>query len=240
LGNKLKVAGKSFIEHSVNMKYSYNFEWLGRPIIQYPQDIQMIQELIWSIKPDLIIETGIAHGGSLVLSASLLALLDYCDSLERAENLEILKPKRNVIGIDIDIRPDNLKKILAHPMSHRIKMFEGSSISSEIFDKVSLISKDYKKIMVFLDSNHTHEHVLNELKLYAPLVTIGSYCVVFDTVIEDLSKDSIGNRNWGPGNSPKSAVFEYMKNNNNFIIDNAIDDKLVISVAPSGYLKRIS
>ena len=237
--NEIKTAADEFLLSSVKAKYSYNFEWLGRPIIQYPQDIVAMQELIWKIKPDLIIETGIAHGGSLILSASLLALIDYCDAVETNQVIDPKMPIRKVLGIDIDIRAHNREAIEAHPMANRIEMIQGSSISAEVVAQVHNRAKGAKCIMLCLDSNHTHDHVLAELQAYGALVTVGSYCVVFDTVIDDIPSDMHGDRNWGPGNSPKTAVHEYLKNNSTFIIDKEIDNKLLISVAPDGYLKKI-
>jgi cephalosporin hydroxylase len=236
--NVLEEATKHFMDASIAAKYSYPFVWLGRPIIQYPQDIVAIQEIIFAVKPDLIIETGIAHGGSLVLSASILALLDYAEAVERNELMDPAKPRRKVLGVDIDIRAHNRAAIDAHPMRGRIEMIQGSSIAPEIVAKVHERAKDASRIMVLLDSNHTHDHVVAELEVYAPLVSKGSYCVVFDTVIEDLSAGMYPDRPWGPGNNPKTAVWEYLKNHPEFEIDKSIQHKLMITVAPDGYLKR--
>lgn len=237
--NKIHASARNFFLDSVKEKYSYNFEWLGRPIIQYPQDIVAIQELVWKIRPDLIIETGIAHGGSLIMSASLLALLDYCDAVESGQVLDPAAPRRKVLGIDIDIRAHNRAAIEAHPMSNRIEMIQGSSIAPEIVEQVRQRAKNCSCVLVCLDSNHTHEHVLGELHAYAPLVTTASYCVVFDTIIDDIPLSVPPDRPWGPGNSPKSAVREYLKTHPEFEIDKAIDQKLLISVAPDGYLRRV-
>lgn len=231
----------AFVEASVDPKYSYNFSWLGRPIIQYPQDIVAMQELIWSIRPDLIIETGIAHGGSLIFSASMLAMLDMVDNME--SDVAAIAPKasrRKVLGIDIDIREHNRVAIEAHPLFSRIQMIQGSSIAPEIIDQVQVIAKDYQRILVCLDSNHTHDHVLAELEAYAPLTSIGSYCVVFDTMIEDLPENMYTDRPWRPGNNPKTAVREYLKGHPEFVVDESIENKLLITVAPGGYLHRIS
>lgn len=228
----------AFMRASTQPKYSYNFSWLGRPIIQYPQDIVALQELIWSVKPDLIIETGIAHGGSLILSASILALLDLCKSIEAKDNVgsEILVGK--VLGIDIDIRAHNRAAIEAHPLASRIQMIQGSSIAPEIIAQVHSAAKGCSRVLLCSDSNHTHDHVLAELYAYAPLVSVGSYCVVFDTIIEALPADLYPDRVWGPGNSPKSALTEYLKTHNEFEIDEQMDNKLLISVALGGYLRR--
>lgn len=239
-GNKaLQEVSKDFLRETIEARYSYNFEWLGRPIIQYPQDIVAMQELIWHVKPDLIIETGIAHGGSLIFSASMLAQLDMCDAINAGTTLDPRQSSRLVIGLDIDIREHNRAAIEAHPMASRIKMFQGSSVDPKIVAEVKKIAAGYKRILVCLDSNHTHEHVLAELEAFAPLVTPGSYCVVFDTVIEDLPEDSFPDRPWGRGNNPKTAVREYLKSHPEFTVDKSIDNKLLISVAPDGYLKRI-
>ena len=221
-------------------KYTYNFKCLGRPIIQFPQDMVAMQEIIWKIKPDLIIETGIAHGGSLILSASMLALLDMCDAIESGIVINPRESKRKVLGIDIDIRTHNREAIEVHPMASRIQMIQGSSIAPEIIDYVKQFAKSYERIMVCLDSNHTHEHVLAELEAYAQLTSIGSYCVVFDTLVEDMPADVFPDRPWRPGDNPKTAVWEYLKTHPEFEIDKSINHKLIISVAPDGYLKRSS
>lgn len=220
----LKASAKVFNDASNSNQYSYNFSWMGRPIIQYPQDMIAMQEIIWEVKPDLIIETGIAHGGSLVYYASLLELTG----------------KGEVVGIDIDIRKHNKAEIEKHPMFKRITMLEGSSISENIVAQVRSIAQGKQDILVVLDSNHTFEHVLSELELYSPFVSVGSYLVVFDTIVEDLPANYFKEkRPWGIGNNPKTAVFEFLKNNTDFVIDEEIDNKLLISVAPQGYLKRI-
>jgi cephalosporin hydroxylase len=219
----LKHAGDNFNLESNKARYSYNFSWMGRPIIQYPQDMIAMQEIIWEIKPDLIIETGIAHGGSLIYYASIL---------EAMGNGE-------VVGIDIDIRSHNKKEIENHPMFKRIKMVSGSSIEMETLERVREMAKDKVKILVCLDSNHTHEHVLKELELYAAFVSPGSYLVVFDTIVEFLPDDYLPGRPWGKGNNPWTAVQEFLDKNSDFEIDHTIDNKLLISVAPNGYLKRI-
>jgi cephalosporin hydroxylase len=224
---------------SIEQRYSYGFTWFGRPIIQYPQDIQCVQELIWSVRPDLIIETGIAHGGSLILSASMLALLDLCDATERREKLDPSAPQRKVIGIDIDIRAHNREAIDAHFLRNRIELFEGSSIDPKIIETVRDRAATFKRIMVFLDSMHTHDHVLKELEAYSPLVAPGSYCVVFDTVIEDMPAGWFNDRPWDVGNNPKTAVHAFLRDHDEFMIDKKIEEKLWITVAPDGFLKRV-
>lgn len=236
---KLNELSLQWANHANARKYSYHFEWQGRPIIQYPQDMVAMQELVWSIKPDLIIETGIAHGGSLIFSASMLALLDMYDAIEAGEKLDPKTSRRKALGIDIDIRTHNRAAIEAHPMASRIQMIQGSSIAPEIVEQVWAIAANYSRVLVCLDSNHTHDHVLAELHAYAPLASKESYCVVFDTVIEDMPKEMFPDRPWGPGNNPKTAVWEYLKTHSEFEIDKSIQNKLLITVAPDGYLKRI-
>ena len=238
--NELKESAARFIRRSSDVKYSYNFRWLDRPVIQYPQDMVAVQELIWTIKPDLIIETGIAHGGSLILSASMLALLDMTDAIASGKQIDPKVSARKVLGVDIDIRSHNRAAIEAHPMGSRIEMIQGSSIAPNIVEKVHEIAKNHKRIMVCLDSNHTHAHVLGELEAYASLTSKDSYCIVFDTVIEDMPKEAFPDRPWGPGDNPKTAVWEFLKSHPEFEIDNAIHDKLQITVAPDGYLRRIA
>jgi cephalosporin hydroxylase len=225
MGNNktLKKISSDFIKKTAQFNYTYNFSWLGRPIIQFPQDMIAIQEIIWKVKPDLIIETGIAHGGSLIFSASILEIIG----------------KGKVLGIDIDIREHNKIEIQKHPMSKRITMIEGSSINKKISKQVYDFAKKNKTIMIILDSNHTHDHVSKELELYSKLVTKDSYLIVCDTVIEDMPKKSFPDRNWDKGNNPKTAVREFLKNNDRFEIDYEIENKLLITVAPEGYLKCI-
>jgi cephalosporin hydroxylase len=235
----LKDISKDFFEQSVVSQYSYNFNWMSRPIIQYPQDVMAVQEIIWSVKPDLIIETGIAHGGSLIYSASMLALIDYCEAKEKGKLVDPNLSQRKVIGIDIDIREHNRLALDNHPMRHMIELIEGSSIDKKIFEQVQKLSSSYNKIMVFLDSHHTNDHVLSELEFYSNFVTKNSYCIVFDTVIEDLPAELSSDRPWGPGNSPKTAVKSFLKNNKNFEIDKNYQEKYIITVAPDGFLKRV-
>ena len=236
----LVESAQRFVSESTLPKYSYNFEWLGRPIIQYPQDIVAMEEIIWRVRPDLIIETGIAHGGSLIFSASMLALFDVCDGIEQKKSIDPSKSERKVLAVDIDIRAHNRAAIEAHPMASRIQMIQGSSIAPEIVEQVKKIAAGYRTVLVCLDSNHTHEHVLEELKAYAPLVTKGSYCVVFDTIVEDMPAEMFPDRPWGPGNNPKTAVNRFLEANPEFAVDQTIDNKLLISVAPGGFLKRIA
>jgi cephalosporin hydroxylase len=237
--NDMVDSAAAFVLHSTPPKYSYNFSWLGRPIIQYPQDMVAMQEIIWKVKPDLIIETGIAHGGSLILSASMLAQLDLEDAIKAGKEINPAESKRKVLAIDIDIREHNRFAIEEHCMSSRIEMIQGSSIDLNIAKQVQDFAKDYSNVLVFLDSNHTHDHVLSELELYAPLTSVGSYCVVFDTIVEDMPEDMYPDRDWGPGNNPKTAVWEYLNLHSEFQVDKALENKILISVAPDGYLQRI-
>jgi cephalosporin hydroxylase len=220
----LKQSATLFTRESIKSGYSYNFSWMGRPIIQYPQDMIAMQEIIWELKPDLIIETGIAHGGSLIYYASLLELIGSGE----------------VIGIDIEIRPHNRVEIEKHPLFKRIKMIEGSSINPEVVDQVKKMTAGKQRILVCLDSNHSHQHVLQEMQFYAPLVTLGSYLVVFDTIVEDLPDHYLPRPVWTRGNNPKTAVIEFLGKNDQFEIDYSMDNKLLISVAPQGYLKRVN
>ena len=236
---EINNSSNAFMRASTKPKYCYNFSWLGRPIIQYPQDIVAMQEIIWKVKPDLIIETGIAHGGSLIFSSSMLALLDMEEAIRDNKLLDLEKSSRKVLGIDVDIRKHNKASIEEHSMSRYIQMIEGSSIEPDIVKQVKEIAKDYQRILVCLDSNHTHEHVLAELEAYASLTSKDSYCIVFDTIIEDLPDDMYPDRSWGPGNNPKTAVWDYLKKHPEFKIDKNIQNKLLITVAPDGYLKRL-
>jgi len=235
----LNSLAHDWVFHSMQQKYLYNFDWLGRPIIQYPEDMVAVQELVWKVRPTLIIETGIAHGGSLVLSASMLALLDYCDAVEQGKVLDPSASKRRVIGVDIDIRSHNRNAIESHPLSHMISMVEGSSIELSTVDAVRKLATGHECVMVFLDSNHTHDHVLEELRYYGMMTSVGSYCVVFDTFVEDMPPRYFADRPWDKGNSPKTAVHAFVAENDRFQIDRSIDQKLLITVAPSGYLKRV-
>lgn len=232
MGNdsELADATRAWMDRANSRKYSYHFEWMGRPIIQYPQDILAVQEIIWSVKPDLIIETGIAHGGSLIFSASMLELNAISGGPQDAQ----------VLGIDVDIRAHNRTAIDAHPMVRRIAMIEGSSIAPEVISQVMAKATGKRSVLVLLDSNHTHDHVLAELEAYAPLVTVGSYCVAFDTVIEDLPETTFADRPWGKGNNAKTAVWDFLKRHSEFEIDKSMQHKLLITVAPDGYLKRVA
>ena len=227
------TAASRFMLESIKNRYSYNFSWLTRQIIQYPQDIVAFQEIVAKVKPDIIVETGIAHGGSLVLSASLLCLLDVMDGIDPRES------SRRVVGVDIDIRAHNRAALDEHPLRFKMELIEGSSLDPKIIKQVRSYTANANKVLVSLDSNHTHEHVFGELNAYADLVSIDSYCIVFDTCIEDLPAGTFSDRPWDVGNNPKTAVHEWLQSRSDFMIDNDIDNKLLISVAPNGYLKRI-
>jgi cephalosporin hydroxylase len=225
----LQSLSRRWMADTLKHRYTYHFFWMGRPIIQFPQDIVAVQEIIWSVKPDLIIETGIAHGGSLIFSASMLELNAISGGPQDAE----------VLGIDIDIREHNREAIETHPMARRILMIEGSSIAPAVVDKVKTRTAGKNRVLVFLDSNHSRDHVLAELEAYAGLASVGSYCVVFDTAIEDMPGDAFAGRPWGKGNNPKYAVWEFLKHHPEFEIDKSIQHKLLVTVAPDGYLKRV-
>lgn len=224
----LQAMSRVWVREIAPHKYAYNFRWLGRPVIQFPQDLVAMQEILWRVQPDLVIETGIAHGGSLIFSASMLELIAACGGPADAR----------VLGIDIDIRAHNREAIEAHPMARRIDMIQGSSVAPDVVAQVRAAAAKCQRVLVILDSNHTHEHVLAELQAYAPLVTVGSYCIVFDTLVEDMPASSITDRPWGPGNSPKTAVREFLRGHQEFEVDRSIEHKLLITVAPEGYLLR--
>ncbi len=220
----VQALSRVWVREIARHRYAYNFTWLGRPAIQFPQDLMALQEIIWRVRPDLIIETGIAHGGSLIFHASMLELLGG-DGL--------------VVGVDVDIRPHNRAEIEKHPLAKRIRMIQGSSVDDATAAQVRALAAGRKSILVVLDSNHTHAHVLRELQLYSPLVTKGNYLAVFDTLIEDMPADLTGDRPWGPGNNPKTAVWEFLKTNKRFVVDKDIEAKLLITVAPDGWLKCV-
>jgi len=220
---KIRELTRHWLDESIAQKYSYGFSWLGRPIIQYPQDMIAMQEILWRLQPDLVIETGVAHGGSLIFYASILELLG--------------RPAK-VVGIDIDIREHNRLALESHPLSHRLHLIEGSSLDPAVVQQAKELARDKSSVLVVLDSNHTHEHVLRELELYSPLVSVGSYLVVFDTIIEDLPESYFPDRPWGPGDNPRTAVRQFLAGNDHFVVDERVDNQLLISAAPGGYLLR--
>ncbi len=232
-------ASRDWLLEANRCKYAYNFSWLGRPIFQVPQDLQAVQEIIWRVQPDLIVETGIARGGSLVFSASMLALLDLCEATQRGQACSVADSARRVIGIDIDIRAHNRKAIEAHPLARLIEMVAGSSVDPDVVNHVREAAARHQRVMVCLDSNHTHDHVLAELEAYAPLVTPGSYCIVYDTGIEDLPAGFCDDRPWDKGDNPKTAVWAFLQQNADFKIDRSLESKLGITGSPDGFLLRM-
>jgi cephalosporin hydroxylase len=224
LDPSVREISRDWIARVSKYKYSYNFTWLGRPIIQFPQDILAMQEIVWRVKPELIIETGIAHGGSLIFYASML---------------ELIGGQGRVLGIDVDIRQHNRIEIEKHSMFKRISMIQGSSVEPAVMEEVRSFAQGRNSVLVALDSNHSHAHVLRELELYSPFVTKGSYLIVFDTIVEEMPNGYFADRPWGKGNSPKTAVWEFLKDNDRFVIDTDLENKLVITVAPDGYLRCV-
>jgi cephalosporin hydroxylase len=220
----VQALSRIWVREIARHKYAYNFTWMDRPIIQFPQDMIALQEIVWRVKPDLIIETGIAHGGSIIYYASLM---------------ELLGEEGYVLGIDVDIRDHNLAEIKKHPMYKRIRMIQGSSIADDTVAQVEEHVKGKQRVLLILDSNHTHEHVLAELNAYAKFVTKHSYAIVFDTLVEDMPHDLVHDRPWGKGNNPKTAVWEFMKTTDRFEIDKDIESKILITAAPDGFLKCI-
>ncbi len=237
---EFRTLSRDWLQHSMARRYVYNFDWLGRPIIQYPQDIVAVQELIWQVRPDVVVETGIAHGGSLILSASVLAMLDYADAAAAGTVLDPAAPARRVVGVDIDIRAHNRAAIEAHPLAPRITMIQGSSIAPDTVAAVRAAVGEGKRVLVFLDSMHTHDHVLAELSAYAPLVSPGSYCVVFDTFVQDMPPGFFADRPWDVGNNPMTAVEAWLPAHPEFEVDRSWDHKLMVTVARGGFLRRKS
>ena len=220
----VREASRQWIEAVLGYEYHYHFSWLGLPIIQFPSDIVVMQELIWRVRPDLIVETGIARGGSLVFYASML---------------ELIGGDGRVVGVDMDIREHNRRAIEAHPLSRRITMIEGSSVSAHVVRRVRRLAEGRKRVMVMLDSNHTHDHVLQELRFYSPLVTPGSYLVVFDTIIEDLPDEFHRNRPWSGTANPRTAVREFLRATDAFVVDEELPCKGLVTVSPGGFLRRV-
>ncbi|MBO6775846.1 MAG: cephalosporin hydroxylase family protein [Marinibacterium sp.] len=223
---EFRDASSNWRAMALERKYMNSFSWLGRPLIQFPGDVMAVQELISAIRPTVVIETGIAHGGSLILSSSMLKLNDI---------------DGKVIGVDIEIRPHNRDAIESHRHADLITLYEGSSTDPKIVEQIRSHVGPADTVMVFLDSNHTHDHVLGELNAYSNMVSVGSYLVVFDTHVEDMPDSYVWhNRPWGKGNNPKTAVHEWIKNNDNFEIDNDIENQVLITSAPDGFLFRRS
>ena len=222
--SELRELSRQWFERSSRFEYSYHFRWLGLPILQFPQDVVALQEIVWKVKPRLVVETGVARGGSLVFYASLL---------------EMIGGEGTVVGIDVDIRPHNRAAIEGHPLSKRIVLLSGSSTDEEVLSRVKGMAEGSAPVLVVLDSNHTHEHVLEELRSYAPLVSEGSYLVVLDTVIGDMPESFSSDRPWGPGRNPGTAVEQFLRENDGFEVDRMLESKLQITVAPGGYLKCV-
>ena len=221
---EVRAGARAFFDATVPYRYSYNWTWLGRPIIQYPQDVMALQEIVWRVRPTTIVETGVAHGGSAVFFASLL---------------ELAGGDGRVVAVDIEIRPHNRAAIEVHPMHRRIELVEGSSTDPAIAQRVRDLVRKGGPTMVVLDSNHTRAHVARELELYAPLVTRGSYLVVMDTVVEYMAPDAFVDRPWGKGDNPMTAVREFLARDSRFAVDTDLEDKLLVTVAPSGYLRCV-
>lgn len=219
----LRALGVRFVEESSRLRYSYHFTWLGLPIIQFPADIVALQEIVWRARPEVIVETGVARGGSVLFFASLL---------------ELLGGDGHVVGVDIEIRPHNRAAIECHPLSKRVELVEGSSVADETVRAVRRAAEG-KRALVILDSNHTEEHVLRELELYSPLVRAGSYLVVMDTIIADLPADYFPDRPWTKTANPRSAVRKFLAGNGRFVVDEEYDAKLLVTAAPGGYLKCV-
>jgi cephalosporin hydroxylase len=221
--DELRRTNLELTTQSDRHNFSYVWKWLGVPIIQTPTDVVAVQEVIWECRPEFIVETGVARGGSVVLYASLLELLGGGE----------------VIGIDVDIRPHNRDTIEQHPMARRIRLIEGSSTDPEVIEQVRVATGGSDRVMVVLDSDHTHQHVLGELRAYAPMVGVGQYLVVADTIVEHLPVQTHRPRHWGPGDNPATAVAQFLSDRDDFEIDAEIDGKLLLASSPSGFLRRI-
>jgi cephalosporin hydroxylase len=204
-------------------KYYLNFRWLGRPIVQYPQDVIALQEIVWDTRPTLIVETGVAHGGSLILYASLF---------------ELMQLPGEVVGVEIELRAHNAAAIRAHPMSGRIRVVEGSSIDPAVVAQVAEIARGHERVMVVLDSHHAHEHVAAELEAYAPLVTSGNYLVVMGTAVGDLPASLDIQRPWNHERNPRTALHAWLAQGQPFDVDEGLSQRLILSDGPGGYLRR--
>ncbi len=220
---ELHKSALDFITKSDQHNYAYNWTWLDMPIIQMPEDIMLVQEIIWETKPDIIIETGIAWGGSVVLYASILELIG----------------KGQVLAIDKVLPQHNIDAIMKYNFSSRIKLFEGSSIDESIVNAIRDIIKPTDKVMVLLDSNHTHAHVYEELKIWESFVTSGQYLVISDTIVEEIPEQTHRSRSWGHGDNPMTALNQFLSENNKFTRENDYNHKAICSFTRNGYLKRI-
>lgn len=219
--NELQSLAIDLITKSDQHGHAYQWNWMGLPIIQSMEDIVAAQELIWKVKPDVIVETGIAWGGSMVFYASMLELIG----------------KGRVIGIDVALPQSNIDEIMKYKFSNRITLIHGSSVDQKIVDQVKAQIKPGEKVLLGLDSNHTHDHVLEELQLYSPLVTKDSYIIVSDTVVEDIPVQEHRPRAWGPGNNPRTAVNEFLKTTDRFVLDDYYNAKLLVTFDKGGYLR---
>jgi cephalosporin hydroxylase len=220
-----RLTGKALevVAESDRHNWSYQWSWLGVPIIQMPPDIVATQEVIWDTRPQVIVETGIARGGSLIFFASILELIG----------------DGRIIGVDIDIRPHSRDSVESHVLARRIEMYKGSSTDPDVVDRIRDELVDADRVMVVLDSDHTHEHVLAELRLYAPLVTEGQFLIVADTVVEDLPIQGHRPRRWGPGNNPGTALAAFLQESDRFVRDPFINNKVLLSSSPGGYLRCV-
>ncbi len=220
---ELQKLALELIEKSDKHYHAYQWTWLDLPIIQSTEDILAAQELVWKVKPDVIIETGIAWGGSIVFYASLLQLIG----------------KGKIVGIDVALPQKNIDKIMSYPFSDRIELIQGSAVDQSIVDLAASHIKEGQTVMLMLDSNHTHEHVLKELEMYSHLVTKDSYIIVSDTIVEDIPTQEHRPRPWGPGDNPKTAVNAFLKGNDRFVLDEYYNNKILVTFDKGGYLRCV-
>ena len=222
------LISRAWLRSGWDNKYVYGFTWMGRPIIQLPEDMIRIQELIYGIRPDVVIETGIAHGGSLIFYASLMKAMGH----------------GRVIGIDIDIRPHNRAAIEKHELFDRIEMIEGSSIDLAVVDSVRELTKRGEKALVVLDSHHSRAHVLAELRAYAEFVSIDSYIIACDGIMQDLVGAERTSADWAI-NNPQTAIKDFLSERDDFILETPgeifnegrITER--VTYWPNAYLKRV-
>lgn len=213
-----------FVVKSDQYGYGYQWTWCGLPVIQMPQDIVVTQEIIWACKPDVIIETGIAWGGSIALYASLLQLIG----------------KGKVVGVDLNLMNHVADQIMGLPFaSGRVHLYKGSSVDPDIVSRIRAHVSPGQSVMVLLDSNHTHEHVFEELKIYAPLVTKGQFLIVSDTIVEEIPVQEHRPRPWGPGNNPKTALRAYLRDHPEFEVDSYINAKALLTYSPDAYCRKV-
>ncbi len=223
-----KAASDAWLRVGWDAKHVYSFTWMGRPIIQLPEDMVRLQEVIWSLKPDVVVETGVAHGGSLIYYASLFEAMG----------------NGRVIGIDIEIRPHNREAIEAHPMFKRIDLVEGSSTAPEIVDQVKTLIRPDERVLVILDSNHSYDHVLNELRAYADFVPVGSYIVSTDGIMQQVVGAPRSQDDWGT-NNPQEAARDFVVEDTRFVIEEPewlFNESVVterVTYWPSCFVKRV-